>query len=149
RPIAVFYDDSEYPIFMPVVSDEFANGLPVDPTISGNFDVQTATALSIQIKSGALPVPVEVLEQDTIGPALGENVLQKSFFAGAIGVALLLIFMIVMYGKLGLIADLSLITHSFMVLAILKLIPVVITVQGIAGFLLSIGIALDSNILIF
>ena len=117
--------------------------------ISGDFTQDYAKTLSIQLNAGALPVPIELFEQKTIGPSLGIDSIQKSIRAGLVGIVMVAIFMIIMYGKLGLVADIALIIFGILTLAVYKLIPVVLTLPGIAGFLLSMGMAVDSNILIF
>ncbi len=149
KPIALFLDESPYPLSTPVVSPDLATGLINDPVISGNFDLETAKALSVQLRAGALPVPVEVLEQRTIGATLGEESVNRSFFAGVVGLLLVMVFLVVMYGWLGVLADIALIIYALLVLSIFKIIPVVITLPGIAGFILSVGMATDANILIF
>ncbi len=149
KPIALFLDEGDYPISMPVVSPDLAKGLVDDPVINGNFDVKSANALSVQIRAGALPIPVQVLEQKAVGATLGFESVNKSFYAGVIGFTLVLIFMLVSYGRLGLLADFGLILYSLVVLALFKIIPVVLTLPGIAGMVLSIGMATDANILIF
>lgn len=117
--------------------------------ITGSFTTETAKALSIQLNAGALPVSLNVLEQRTIGATLGNVSLKKSLIAGILGFFVIVIFMVVLYGKLGLLASMALILYVFYVLAIFKLIPVTLTLAGIAGFILSIGMAVDANILIF
>lgn len=149
KPIALFLDEGSYPLSMPVVSADLASGLVGDPVISGNFDVKTANALSLQIRAGALPVPVEVLEQQTIGATLGAESVQKSFYAGAIGLLLVFLFLVFMYGKFGLLAGIALVIYAVVTLAVFKIIPVVLTLPGIAGFVLSIGMATDANVLVF
>lgn len=149
KPIALFLDQGQYPLSMPVVNPELAKGLINDPVISGNFDVNTANALSIQLRAGALPVPVTVLEQKTVSATLGTDSVKKSLFAGIVGLILVLLFMIFMYRRLGFIASFALILYSLVTLSIFKIIPVVLTLPGIAGFVLSIGMATDANILIF
>jgi len=126
-----------------------AKGLIDDPVISGNFTFESAKNLSIQIRAGALPVPVRVLEQETIGATLGDDSVQRSFFAAFIGIILVIVFLIFRYGKLGILASISLIIYSAVVLTIYKIVPVVLTLPGIAGFILSIGMATDANVLIF
>jgi preprotein translocase subunit SecD len=125
------------------------NGLTGDPVISGTFDVKSAKALSVQIRAGALPVPVTVLEQKTIGATLGDESVKRSFFAGAVGLLLVFLFLLFMYGRLGMLAGFALLIYTFIVLAIFKVVPVVLTLPGIAGFVLSIGMATDANILVF
>jgi preprotein translocase subunit SecD len=148
KPIALFLDEG-YPLSMPVVDPDLANGLSDDPVISGNFTFESAKNLSIQIRAGALPVPVTVLEQETIGATLGDDSVQRSFFAAMVGILLVVGFLVFRYGRLGLLAGFSLIIYSAIVLTIFKIIPVVLTLPGIAGFILSIGMATDANILIF
>lgn len=149
RPVALFLDESKFPISMPVISKDLANGLTGDPVINGTFDMQSARALSLQIRAGALPVPISVLEQKTIGATLGNESVQKSLKAGAIGLGIVMVFMIVLYGRLGLIADFALLMYTALVVAIFKIIPVTLTLPGIAGFILSIGMAVDASILAF
>ncbi|GIW69460.1 MAG: protein translocase subunit SecD [Patescibacteria group bacterium] len=149
KPIGLFLDDSPYPLSMPIVSEDLAGGLTDDPVISGNFDFESAKNLSIQIRAGALPVPVRVLEQETIGATLGTESVQKSFFAAGVGLLLVVAFLIFKYGKLGLFAGGALFIYSLLTLAIFKIVPVVLTLPGIAGFILSIGMATDANILVF
>ena len=147
KPIALYLDD--VPLSMPTVSPDLVKGVIDDPVITGNFDVASANNLSLQIKAGALPVPVEVLEQKTVGATLGVESVKKSFIAGAIGLILVMLFMIYAYGRYGILADIALLIYALIVLAIFKLIPVVITLPGIAGLILSIGVATDANILVF
>ena len=149
KPIGLFLDTDESPVSMPVVSAGLSETLIDDPVITGNFDVQTANALSIQIRAGALPVPVEVLEQTAVGATLGEASVVESLFAGVVGLLTVLIFMAYMYGRLGFLADMALVIYILIVLAFFKAIPVVLTLPGIAGFILSVGMAADANILIF
>ncbi|OGC70213.1 protein-export membrane protein SecD [candidate division WWE3 bacterium RIFOXYC1_FULL_39_7] len=149
KPIGLFLDEDLAPLSMPVVNESLATGLTDDPVISGNFDFDTANNLSIQIRAGALPIPVEILEQETIGATLGNESISKSFYAGFVGLVLVFIFMLVKYGKFGLLAGFALGIYSAIVLALFKVIGVVLTLPGIAGFILSIGMATDANILIF
>jgi len=149
RPIALFLEDSDFPLSTPVISEDLAGGLINDPVISGNFDLQTAKNLSIQLRAGALPISVTVLQQETLGATLGSDSIHKSFFAGIVGLVIVFLFLVYKYRGLGLLAGLSLVFYSLLVLAIFKIIPVVLTLPGIAGFILSIGMATDANILIF
>lgn len=149
KPIAIFLDDEPVPISMAVVDENLAQGLVDDPIISGSFTLKEAQALSVQIRAGALPISIEVVEQQSIGATLGENSVNKSFFAGTVGMTLVLIFMIYMYKRMGMLASLSLIVYTVIVAAVFKIVPVVLTLPGIAGFILSIGMASDANILIF
>ena len=122
--------------------------------ITGGFTTQEAKELATQLNAGALPVPLSVLEQNTIGPTLGAESLAKSLFAGILGFITIVIFMSVLYGRLGILASLALVLYSLFMLAIFKistLTPygITLTLSGIAGFILSIGMAVDANILIF
>ena len=117
--------------------------------IEGNFPIETARDLAIQLKGGALPFPVEVVENRTVGATLGRDSIQSSIYAGLGGLSLVLIFMVVYYRLPGLIADTSLIIYTILILAAFNLLGVTLTVPGIAGFILSIGMAVDANILIF
>jgi len=122
--------------------------------ISGGFTVETAKTLATELNAGALPVPLTTLQSHVIGPTLGLSSLQKSLFAGALGFVVIVIFMIVLYGPLGAIASVALALYTLFVLAIFKLSSltpygITLTLSGIAGFILSIGMAVDANILIF
>ncbi len=117
--------------------------------ITGGFTTDAAKAISVQLNAGALPVPLSVLQENTIEASLGIASLNKSLFAGLIGFIIIVIFMITLYGRLGVIASFALVLYTVFVLAIFKLIPITLTLAGIAGFILSIGMAVDANILIF
>jgi len=117
--------------------------------ITGNFTVDTANALAAQLKYGSLPVPIKVVESRTVGATLGEESVRKSLLAGYIGLGVVIIFMLLYYRLPGFVATLALISYAILSLALFKLIPVVLTLPGIAGFILSIGMAVDANILIF
>ncbi len=117
--------------------------------ITGNFTRERAQSLVIQLKYGALPVPLKVVNNVTVGPTLGKDSVDRSLVAGIIGLVVVMIFMLVYYRLPGLLADLALLVYAATVLAIFKLLPVVLTLAGIAGFVLSVGMAVDANILIF
>jgi preprotein translocase subunit SecD len=117
--------------------------------ITGNFNKDQAVDLSVKLNAGALPVPVKILEERTVGATLGQDSIHKSLVAGAVGIALVMVFMVLIYGVPGLIADIALILYTLATLAIFEAIPVTLTLAGIAGFILSIGMAVDANILIF
>ncbi len=144
KPVAILLDG--YPITMPTVQAEITTG---DAVITGKFTTDEAKALSVQLNAGALPVPVSVLSQKNITATLGADSIHKSLVAGAIGLSVVILFMIAYYGRLGLIASICLCLYGLFTLALYKLIPVVLSLPGIAGFLLSVGMAVDSNILIF
>ncbi len=117
--------------------------------IEGDFTVEEAQNLAIQMKYGALPVPLKVVDVRTIGPSLGEDSIRRSLLAGTIGVIVVLLFMLAYYRLPGFIADLALLSFVSFNIALYKIIPVVLTLPGIAGFLLTTGTAVDANILIF
>lgn len=144
KHLAIFLDDQ--PLTWPRVNTAITDGRAV---ITGGFTVEQAKNLSLQLAAGALPVPVKVVEKRTIGATLGALSVAKSVKAGFIGLAIVAIFMIAQYGRLGLLADMALIVYGLLTFALFRLIPVTLTLPGIAGFILSIGMAVDSNILIF
>ncbi len=117
--------------------------------ITGQFSLQEAKNMVIVLKYGALPVPLEVVENRTVGPTLGQDSVRKSLVAGAIGLLIVIAFMLIYYRLPGFLADVALLLYAAVVFALFKLIPVTLTLPGIAGFILSIGMAVDANILIF
>jgi len=117
--------------------------------INGSFDIKSAKALSAQLNAGALPLPIKLIQQSQVGASLGQDSISKGIKAGLVGLALVSLFMIGNYGFLGLIADFSLIIYGLITLTLYRLIPVTLTFPGIVGFILSVGMAVDSNILIF
>lgn len=149
RSIGIFLDDRL--ISAPTVQVRYAEtGITGgQATISGGFTTQEAADLAIQLRGGALPVPVEIVENRTVGATLGQDSIRRSVYAGVAGLILVLIFMVVYYRLPGLIADLSLLIYALLTLAVFDLVGVVLTLPGIAGFILSIGMAVDANILIF
>ncbi len=144
KRIAIFLDD--FIVSAPTVNDVITGGSAV---INGGFDIKTARELSAQLNAGALPVPIKLIRQSTVGATLGQDSINKGVFAGLVGLALVALFMLGNYGALGLLANLALIIYGLLTLAIYKLIPITLTFPGIVGFILSIGMAVDSNILIF
>ena len=117
--------------------------------ITGNFTLESARDLAIQIKGGSLPFPVEVVENRTVGATLGQDSIRRSIYASIAGLVLVLIFMVVYYRLPGIIADAALAVYTLLTLACYSLIGVTLTLPGIAGFILSIGMAVDANVLIF
>ena len=144
KPVAIYLD--QFLLSAPVVQQKIEGGNAV---ITGNFTVDEAKKLAIAINSGALPLPIKLVEQKNIGPTLGASEVRKSVYAGVVGLFLVILFMVLYYGKLGIIASLALLIYGALSLAIFRAIPVVLTLPGVAGFILSIGMAVDSNILIF
>jgi preprotein translocase subunit SecD len=117
--------------------------------IEGSFTPDSANALAIQLRYGSLPVPVKVVESQTVGATLGADSVRRSLIAGIIGLLSVILFMLIYYRLPGFIADLALIVYAVLSLMLFKLIPVVLSLPGIAGFILGIGMAVDANILIF
>jgi len=144
KPLGIFLDDA--PITIPVVKQEIIDGQAV---INGTFTQDEAKNLALQLNAGALPVPVSVVEKSTVGATLGQTSVEKSVYAGSVGLVIVAIFMIAQYGWLGLLADMALVVYGLLTFAIFRSIPITLTLPGIAGFILSIGMAVDSNILIF
>ena len=118
-------------------------------TISGNFSAEDARELEVQLKGGSLPLPIEIVETNTIGALLGSKNIIKSLYAAISGLIVVGIFMILNYRILGFVSVISLILYGFFNLALYSLIPVTLTLPGISGLILSIGMAVDANILIF
>lgn len=144
KPVAIFLDDLL--VTVPTVNSQITGG---EAVISGAFTLEEANNVSIQLNAGALPVPIEIIEQRNIGASLGEDSINKSFKAGAVGLGMVMTFMLLLYGFKGLLADIALVIYGLITLALYKLIPVTLTLPGLAGFILSVGMAVDSNILIF
>ncbi|MBD1883458.1 protein translocase subunit SecD [Microcoleus vaginatus] len=149
RSIGIFLD--ERMISSPVVGVEFAQtGITGgSAVIQGNFTTQEANDLAVQLRGGALPVPVEIVENRTIGASLGKDSIQSSINAGIGGLVLVLIFMVVYYRLPGVIANIALLIYALLTWAAFVLLGVTLTLPGIAGFVLSIGMAVDANVLIF
>ncbi|EDX85578.1 protein-export membrane protein SecD [Synechococcus sp. PCC 7335] len=118
-------------------------------TISGNFDVEAARDLEIQLRGGSLPLPVEIVENRTVGATLGRDSVERSLYAALLGLALVLVFMAVYYRLPGILADIALVVYAILTFAAYNLLGVTLTLPGIAGFILSIGMAVDANVLIF
>lgn len=144
RQVAIVLDDQI--ISAPTVQEAITQGTAV---ISGGFTIDEAKGLSIQLNAGALPVPIKIIQQRNVGATLGAESIQKSLVAGGIGISIVILFMIAYYGLPGVLASLALIMYALVTFAIFKFIPITLTLAGIAGFILSIGMAVDANILIF
>ncbi|HEX8923100.1 MAG TPA: protein translocase subunit SecD, partial [Patescibacteria group bacterium] len=144
KKIAIFLDDQI--ITAPKVQTVINNGQAV---INGGFDLKTAKALAAQLNAGALPLPIKLIQQTQVGATLGKDTIQKGITAGIVGLVIVSLFMVGNYGFLGLIAVVSLIIYGLFTLSLYRLIPVTLTFPGIVGFILSVGMAVDSNILIF
>lgn len=144
RILAIYIDG--VPISAPKVREKITGG---KAQITGEFSVKEAKSLARNLNAGALPVPINLISQQTVGASLGEMSLEKSLRAAMIGFLAVILFMIIIYRLPGLLASISLIIYGTLVLALFKLIPVTLTLAGIAGFILSVGMAIDANILIF
>jgi len=130
----------------PIIQSPITNG---EGIITGRFTQEAAQTLAVQLRSGALPIPIKVVQSRTVGATLGEESIRKSVMAGIIGMIVVILFMAFNYRLTGIIADLALICYAIITLMLFKLIPVTLTLPGIAGFILSVGMAVDANVLIF
>src|SRR5215218_2970720 len=148
EPFAITLDDVV--ISAPVIQNEIPNGqVQISAGGAGGFSVKDAQDLVTVLKFGSLPFPIKELSNETISATLGEAFLRQSLLAGAIAILLVIFFMLVHYRLPGVVAGFALIYYSLVVYAVFRLIPVTLTLAGIAGFVLSIGMAVDVNILIF
>ncbi len=144
KKVAIYLDN--VPISVPVVNEPITDGKAV---ISGNFSIEEAKMLVQRLNAGALPVPISLISQQTVGASLGAESIEKSLIAGFLGLFLLILFMIIYYRLQGVVSVFALILYSLIVLSIFKFIPITLTLSGVAGFILSIGMAVDANVLIF
>ena len=144
KPVAIYIDNAL--ISAPVVQEKISGG---KAQITGKFTTEEAKKLVMNLNAGALPVPIKLISQQTVGPTLGAVSLQKSLRAGMFGFLAIIIFMIIFYRLPGLMASFSLLIYIVLILALFKMIPVTLTLAGIAGFILSMGMAVDANVLIF
>ncbi|MEX0895370.1 MAG: protein translocase subunit SecD [Patescibacteria group bacterium] len=142
--LAIFLDGDI--IMAPQINEPIYGGQAV---ISGDFGVEEAKQLSIQLNAGALPVPIQVVEQRTIGATLGQEAVRQSIFAGLVGLGCVMLFMLLVYRMAGVLACIALLIYLLLTIAVYKIMGVTLTVPGIAGLLLTIGMALDATILIF
>ncbi len=133
-------------ISAPVIQDAIVGGSGI---ITGNFTFQSATDLSLLLRSGALPAPLNIIEERTVGPGLGQDSINAGIFALIIGFILVIIFMLFKYKIFGLIANVTLILNLFLLLGLLTLFEATLTLPGIAGIILTVGMAVDANVLIF
>ncbi len=144
KPIGIFLDNTL--IEAPVVQQKISGGQAV---ITGRFTFDEAKTLVERFNAGALPAPIALINQQTVSPGLGSDSLQKVIFAGILGTILVMIFMIIYYRLLGFFASLALLIYIVLTLGVFKLIPITMSLAGLAGFILTIGMAVDANILIF
>ncbi len=144
KPLAIFLDNDL--IEMPVVREKITGG---SAQITGRFSLDEARKLVERFNAGALPAPIKLISQQAVGATLGEKALNLCLIAGLVGLVLIFIFIISYYRLLGFFACLALTVYIALVLAIFKILPVTLTLAGIAGFIISAGMAIDANILIF
>ncbi len=144
KPIAIFLDNTL--IEAPVVQQRISGGQAV---ITGKFTVDEAKKLVERFNAGALPAPITLISQQTISPTLGTDSLKKAAIAGILGTILVMLFMLAYYRFFGIFAGMSLLIYILLTLGIFKLIPITLSLAGLAGFILTIGMAVDANILIF
>ncbi|MEX1026491.1 MAG: protein translocase subunit SecD [Candidatus Paceibacterota bacterium] len=148
RILAIFLDGK--PISQPVIRDVITNGqAQISGGFSGSGGLAEARELMNNLKFGALPVPIELVNTQTIGPTLGQATLDAGVIAGLIGLGLVILFLILWYRLPGVVAAVSLSLYVILMLALFKVVPVTLTAAGIAGFILSVGMAVDANVLIF
>jgi len=147
KPMAIFFNGELQSA--PVIQEPILGGRAQITGGQGGFKFEEAKKMVDLVNAGALPVPAEIIEENSIGPSLGKDSIEKSKMAGLVGLALVMLFMLVYYRVPGVIANIALILYSIFAFAVFKIIPVTLTLAGIAGFILSIGMAVDANILIF
>ena len=144
KPLGIFLDNEA--LTTPIVQEPITGG---QGRITGRFNVNEARTLVIQLNAGALPVPVSVVQERTVDATLGSDSIRKSLIAGQVALAVVALFMILYYRVPGALASVALLVYSLITLALFKLVPVTLTLAGIAAFILSVGMAVDANILIF
>ena len=144
RPFAIVLDDQI--VSAPVINEPILGG---SGQISGNFTVQGANDLAVLLRAGALPATLTVVEERTVGPSLGADSIRAGITASVIGAAAVVVFMVAFYGMFGLVANIALFFNIVMLLALLSVIGATLTLPGIAGIVLTIGMAVDSNVLIY
>jgi len=144
KPLAILLDGKV--ISAPRINTPIMDG---KATISGKFSPEEVRDLVVKLRAGALPVPIEIVSEKLVGPTLGQDSIEKSMRAGIIGTIIVVTFMLLIYRIPGLMANLALISYAIFVVAILKLIGATLTLPGVAGFILTIGMAVDANVIIY
>lgn len=144
KPVAIFLDEEV--LSAPTVQDKITAG---EAVITGQFSIQEVKEIVSLLNAGALDVPIKLVEQRTVGATLGEDSVKRSLVAGLVGLILVVIFMLINYRVAGIVAVLALLAYTVITFGLFKFIPVTLTLAGIAGFILSIGMAVDANILMF
>jgi preprotein translocase subunit SecD len=143
KPFAIILDDKI--LSAPNINEPILGGRA---QISGNFTVQSAHDLAVSLSSGKLPVKLNVIEERSIGPDLGKDSIHKGVIASVAGTGLVILFMLVTYGRFGVYANIALVVNAFLILGIMAMFNATLTLPGIAGFILTIGAAVDANVLI-
>jgi preprotein translocase subunit SecD len=143
KPFAIILDDKV--LSAPNINEPILGGRA---QISGNFTVQAAHDLAVSLSSGKLPVKLNVIEERTVGPDLGKDSIHRGVIASVIGTGLVILFMLVTYGRFGVYANIALVVNAFLILGIMAIFNATLTLPGIAGFILTIGAAVDANVLI-
>jgi len=148
QPLCIFLDGEIRSMEedCPTVQAQISGG---KAQITGRFSVDEARAIVERLNAGALPAPIKLINQQTIGADFGKDALTSSVFAGAVGTAVIILFMLIYYRRFGLFAVVALLMYIALTLAVFKIIPITLTLAGVAGFLLSVGMAVDANILVF
>jgi preprotein translocase subunit SecD len=144
KPFAIVLDNEV--ISAPVIREPILGG---SGQISGNFTVQAANDLAILLRAGALPAPLQIIEERTVGPGLGQDSIEKGKMSSFVGAAMVIIFMFLTYGLFGLFANIAVAINVAMIFGVLSLLNATLTLPGIAGIVLTVGIAVDSNVLIY
>ena len=144
KPLAIFLDGSL--VEMPTVQEKISGGQAV---ITGRFTLNDAKTLVERFNAGALPAPITLISQQTISPTLGSDSLKKAIIAGITGTLIVMLFMLAYYRFFGIFAVVALLLYVFLTLGVFKIIPITLSLAGLAGFILTIGMAVDANILIF
>lgn len=144
RPFAIVLDKEV--VSAPVINEPILGG---SGQISGNFSVEEATSLAIVLRSGALPIKLKVAEERTVGPSLGQDSIDAGVIACVLGLLAVLVFMVISYGLFGLFANLALVVNLMLLVGLLSMLQATLTLPGIAGIVLTMGMAVDSNVLVF
>ncbi|MEK7077082.1 MAG: protein translocase subunit SecD, partial [Patescibacteria group bacterium] len=144
KPLAIFLDNE--PLELPIVQGKISGG---DAQITGSFTIKEVRTLVERFNAGALPAPIALINQQTIGPDFGADALRRAIAAGALGTLIVMVFMLAYYRFFGIFASLALLMYVAITLGFFKVLGVTMTLAGIAGFILSIGMAVDANILVF
>jgi preprotein translocase subunit SecD len=143
KPFAIILDDKV--LSAPNINEAILGG---QAQITGSFTVKSANDLAISLASGKLPVKLNVIEERTVGPDLGKDSIHKGVIASVVGTLLVMVFMLVTYGRFGVYANVALIVNAFLILGVMAMFNATLTLPGIAGFILTIGAAVDANVLI-